>query len=481
MAENLMEPTESTGMSPDAVDRILKYLSGKMSGLIPETSEDVAARRADIGAGLSRAYDSVVNPLNAAGRLMRAPVAAGMRAVGIDAQSPYAPTAQAVQTNMNSKPPGFVDMQSEAGAGTPLTGAFGNIGKKNTVRRPPAPGPAPLQTVMPVDEAMGPGGRYGGQSDVNAVMEDDQPKPAVAAPAAVPAAPQKGLREDFMARLAGMNKGQSTGMTQEQKGRALMEAGLAIMAASKPGVSALSAIGQGGMQGTVVAREMERINRERADKIRAEDRANLGTEFTLAGQDIERADRKADKAEGHTVRREEIARQEKRDIATEAYQNRHLDILRDQFRSGQKKAVEDSATGTYTILDLAGGPPIKTDVKFDRKDSRPAEIQLLDGLIGNPKRMEVYKEIKGEKGGISEKDIITQAVELTKSQAMGSSEPMEAILQRNIDAVRRSTGKSTAGSTREAPPAAVDYLKKNLTEANKAAFKQKYGYLPAGL
>ena len=282
------------------------------------------------------------------------------------------------------------------------------------------------------------------------VQESDVATPVVEQPAAVaapaipvvPAAPQKGLREQFMERLAGMNKGQSTGMTQEQKGQALMEAGLAIMAAaSKPGASAMGAVGQGGMQGMVVAREMERLNRERADKIRAEDRANLGTEFTLAGQDIERADRKADKAEGHTVRREEIARQEKRDIATEAYQNRHLDILRDQFRSGQKKAVEDSATGTYTILDLAGGPPIKTDVKFDRKDSRPAEIQLLDGLIGNPKRMEVYKEIKGEKGGISEKDIITQAVELTKSQAMGSSEPMEAILQRNIDAVRRAVGK----------------------------------------
>ena len=478
MAENLMEPTESTGMSPDAVDRILKYLSGKMSGLIPETSEDVAARRKDIGDGLGRAYDSVMNPLNAAGRLMRAPVAAGMRAVGIDAQSPYAPTAQAVQTNMNSKPPGFVDMQSEAGAGTPLTGALGNIGRKNTVRRPPAPGPAPLQTVMPVDEAMGPGGRYGGQSDVNAVM-DDQPKPAVAAPAAVPAAPQKGLREDFMARLAGMNKGQSTGMTQEQKGRALMEAGLAIMAASKPGVSALSAIGQGGMQGTAVAREMERINRQQADKLRAEQQGNLRTEFTLAGQDEARADRRTDRAEGHAVRREDIARQEARDSATDTRENRRIDLLQKQIDAGKVQVIENGKTGTFTILNTTTGETKDTGVKVKAKDDTPAEVKLLQALRRDPKLLETYKEIKGEKGGISDKDVLAQAVEFAKPQlGIGGTENPEAVLQRSVDSMRRAAGRPGAPQSRDAQAAAVreQFRQKQITKEQAVQQLQKLGY-----
>ena len=302
----------------------------------------------------------------------------------------------------------------------------------------------PTSVVSPpslADEAMGPGGRYGGQSDVDAEL-GGQPKPAVAAPVpAAPAAPQKGLREQFMERLAGMNKGGTTGMTQEQKGRALMEAGLAIMAASKPGVSALSAIGQGGMQGTAVAREMEKINRERADKLKAEERGNLRTEFELAGRDEDRADRRTERTERHTVERERIAREGKRDENTQAYQMRHLDVLEKQFKAGQKKPVEDAATGTYTILDLAGGPAIKTDVKFDRKDSRPDVIKVLDALQKNPSLMETSKQYSGEKGGITNKDIFNKAFETTVAQVKeGNVTPIDQLLQQNTNLARRAAG-----------------------------------------
>lgn len=267
-----------------------------------------------------------------------------------------------------------------------------------------------------------------------------------AAPAATTTAPSH--RDEFLKRISGTDKTQKTGMTDEQKGQALMEAGLAIMAAaSKPGSSAMGAIGQGGMQGTAVAREMERINRERADKLRAEDRANVRTEFTLAGRDEDRADRKADKAEGRVVERERIARETARDTQTANYQNRHLDMLRDQFKAGSK-VVKEAADGTYTIISLDGSPAVNTGVKYNRKDDRPAEVQLLDALANNPKRMETYKEIKGEKGGISNKDIFNKAFETTVAQVKeGNQTPVEQLLQQNTDLAKRAAWATTGTGT----------------------------------
>lgn len=279
-----------------------------------------------------------------------------------------------------------------------------------------------------------------------------------------PESKQVSLRDQFLERLAKMDKHSPPEMTAEQKGQALMEAGLAIMSfASRPGSSALGAIGHGGMQGTAVAREMQKINREQADKARSEERANIGTEFTLAGQDEDRKNWKQDKAEDRDVRRQEVVERSADREDRTAAENRRIRLMEKELRLGKRQAVENDS-GTYTLIDTTGqNAAVVTGVKARHKDERPSELIVLDALKKDPSLMTAAKELRGDKNGISDKDIIAQAVELTKGQtALGGTEDVDAVLRRNIEAVSRAAGRpvSATGVKKIATQAEFDALPK---------------------
>lgn len=254
-------------------------------------------------------------------------------------------------------------------------------------------------------------------------------------------APEKGLRDQYLERIAGMNRKAESGMTAEQKGQALLEAGLAMMAsASRPGSSALGAIGEGGMKGTAVARDMERINRERADRARAEDRANIGTEFQLAGQDEDRAIRKEDKTETRRIREEDLRERSVDRKENAAINARKIDLLERQLEEGRTKVVEDGATGTYSILNTVTGEKKPTSVKVSHKDDTPAEVRLLHALRKDPALLETYKEIKGEKGGISDSEQFKAAMGSIDKDMTGTMTAGDAV-QRARQVAQEISGK----------------------------------------
>ena len=411
-------------------------------------------------ADLRRRYEaSLGNPGAVTGTTL-----AGMNA-------PLVPALKSVAPTLTNAPVNPAELADPTAGITPM--------RSGALPPPRKPGP---RVVRP------PVGAFAGIQDSDLAMDapaTGQPASvATAAPAAAqaqaaaPAAPQKGLREQYMERLAAMTRQQDPKLTEQQKGQALMEAGLAIMAAaSKPGSSAMGAIGQGGMQGTAVAREMDRINRERADKQRSEDRANLGTEFTLAGHDIDRADRRTEKAEDRTVRREEIARQEARDSATDTRESRRIDLLQKQIEQGKVQVIENGQTGTFTILNTTTGETRDTGVKVKAKDDTPAEVKLLQALRRDPKLLETYKEIKGEKGGVSERDILSQAVEFAKPQVgIGGTESPETVLQRSVDSVRRVTGRQSTGGNAQAEAIREQFRQGKITKDQAVKELQKLGF-----
>lgn len=328
----------------------------------------------------------------------------------------------------------------------------------------PVTQPAPIQSAqleepMPQDIPLGP--QMGGGGGVA--------KPVI------PAAPERGLREQYLERLAGMAKPAQAGLTEEQKGMALMEAGLAIMAAAgRPGATALGAIGEGGQKGTVVAREMDRINRERMDKSRAEERANIGTEFQLAGQDRDRAARKEDKEEARTVRREEIARQTARDEATDARESRRIDLIGQQVDAAGWQ-LKDGADGVVHAYNVRTGEDRKTPLKVKPDDSgRNQQIEFYSWLLKTPGAKEIFTK----SDTIDMKDEGKRRAAYGQAYLKASMDPMTDISKfPTFEEYSAKMGIGTAPQ-RQAPPAAIEFLRKN--PAQKDAFRQKYGYLPDG-
>lgn len=241
-----------------------------------------------------------------------------------------------------------------------------------------------------------------GSSDIPNYLESPYQEPEVSGGGGVvgpmPAAvPEKTLRQQYLERVAGMPKPGATGLSEEQKGRALLEASLAMMAAaSKPGARTLGSLGQGGLQGTAIAREMERINQAKADKLRSEERGQVHEEFNLAGTDARLAlekQRRAEDLEERRAGRIERGEDRKEQRANDA---KKIELLGEQIKQGKWKSVENGGTGTYTLIDTTGqSQPINTGVKIQPKDNEPAELKVLRGLKKDPSLIEIKKEISG--------------------------------------------------------------------------------------
>lgn len=282
-----------------------------------------------------------------------------------------------------------------------------------------------------------------------------------AAPAAA-AAPQKGLREQYMERLAAMAKQpESSKMTEQQKGMALLEASLAGMAAaSKPGASLMGSIGQGGQVGMAAARDIEKVNREQAERRRAEDRANVSTEFALAGHDIDRADRATERTERHAVERERIARETARDTATDTRENRKLDLLETAAKEGKieiKKsgghyvAINKTSPDKSFIIKGADGKPISSSDEA-KEDPFVKRIKAIAGLTGRDVKDVANTMIKDQSADAADELDTGRILRRFPSAYLGKGENDPKELPARLEALSQAIAQTRGGSAVSSKP-----------------------------
>lgn len=308
----------------------------------------------------------------------------------------------------------------------------------NTGTLPPQPaGPARMSPIArgalpPEPAAMPMSASAEATADPDAMTREQPQQP-----------PRQSAADRYRERMAQMSSQQPNNrMTQEQKGRALVEAGLAIMAsASKPGAKALGAIGEGGLRGTALAREFENTNRAEARDTRREAREDVRHEFDIGRHEEEQSIRREDMGERRRDR-EEGRKQE----------SRRIDLLERQLEQGKWQVLDNGKTGTYVLFDKASGQTKDTGIKVPSKgtDNTPAEVRLIEYLRKNPDAMETMLKMKGkESDRLSSKDVLNAAVRMAGGEmGLGNNPDVDAILRRNVEAVRRATGQ---GAPQPAP------------------------------
>jgi hypothetical protein len=267
----------------------------------------------------------------------------------------------------------------------------------------------------------------------------------------------------------------ATGATDKDKNSALLEASLAILAAaSRPGASALGAVGEGGLRGTAALRESEKVNREDARDRRREDREDLRTEFTLADKD-------QDNARGDV--RE--ARADRRERALEELNKQGLEIQK-QYKEGlitQKQAelqIREAQAAAQREIGLA-----KLDAAHARitaaQDREPAELRVLRALQADPRLRDVYKEVKGDKTGkttFDEGDIAQMYRDSVKAAASSPLAEHPGTFEQFRSRLQGTGGPPKPASEADAHKQAKDALKKG---ADKGAINrrlQEWGYKP---
>lgn len=263
------------------------------------------------------------------------------------------------------------------------------------VKRIPVARPAigALQSIQPppVADTPGNGDLYAPQAGGNTAPEAVGGGGIVPLPPQAAEPPAKSLRDEYLKRVAGMEKPTPAGMTEEQKGQALMEAGLAIMsAASRHGASALGAVGEGGMKGTAVAREMEKINREQADKARLENRANVGEEFKLAGEDAKLALERQRRDEDRAARIQDQAERSADRKDRNANESKRIDLLGQQVDAAGWQ-LKDGADGVVHAYNVRTGEDRKTPLKVKPDASqRNQQIEFYKFLMDNPTAQSLF-------------------------------------------------------------------------------------------
>lgn len=427
-------------------------------------------------ADLQKRYEaSLGNPGAVTGR--------GLGPTGLTMNAPGVP---ALRFDASSgKPPLVANIPNlDTPAATPSGAATG--GALPPVRRPRPPPVAPavgaLQSVQTPSPPAPTADTTGGAEQDAAI------NPASVASVAAPVAPpQKGLREQYMERLAGMAAAPAqTGMTQEQKGMALMEAGLAIMAAaSKPGASALGSIGEGAMRGTATAREMEKLNRELSDKRRAENRANIGTEFTLAGQDEDRADRQHDRAETRRIREEDLKERGAARKDRNASENRRIDLLEKQVEQGESVVQKSGGrwvsikvnTQKATVITDADGRPISSRSE-DQEDPIVKRIKAIAGLTGRDVKDVANTMIKDQSSEAADELDTGKILRRFPAAYLGKGENDPKELPARLDALAQAMDPARRGDGKAAQAAAVreQYRQGKITKDQAVKELQKLGY-----
>lgn len=230
------------------------------------------------------------------------------------------------------------------------------------------------------------------------VAAGEDPEPVATmddAPAAAPA-PRVSMVEEFRKRKAERGERPDTGLNEAQKKQAILEAGLAIMAAaSRGGATALGSIGEGGQRGTAAMREFEKVNREDAREQRRDARDDTNLEFNLmkADRDDERADRGEER---HLLGQKEVERHHKE---IEAIQRAAETGKMDRAAAAlELKRVQVEYEGRLKEA-RAAAMEARLLAAGAKADKLPPEIAMLEYLSKNPDKRELYQAIKGDKSG----------------------------------------------------------------------------------
>jgi hypothetical protein len=253
---------------------------------------------------------------------------------------------------------------------------------------------------------------------------------AALGPAAVPvAAPaQPGLADRYRQRVAGIDPMAGRELSKAQKDQLALDFYLRLLAAgSKPGARFLGSLGESGLGTSALMRQLQEVNRRDAGE-----RARAAREEAF--RELFFADKEAD----NQARLRQLGITEEHYRAMDVRDRERLRLLGQQIAQGKWRLMEDGKTGNYILWDQDTGARKDTGIKVSTKDTRPAEVQLIDRAIRDPKFREALLELRG----IGKKDDVARvfeaAMDLQARDLMGRISPEEAMRRaRNTMAVAR--------------------------------------------
>jgi len=204
---------------------------------------------------------------------------------------------------------------------------------------------------------------------------------ALAGPAV--AASRPGMAEMFRQRINAIEKASGQDLTDQQKKQLQLDFFLRLSEmGAKRGSTLLGSVGAGGLQTSALARQMQERNRTDASGRRREAREDAFRELSFEDKDQDNI--RADKREERTGKREDA----------------RIDLLRRQVEQGKWKVMDNGKTGTYVLFDQETGQTKDTGIKVpqkERKDTRPAEIQLLEHLNKHPEDFDILSKLRASK------------------------------------------------------------------------------------
>lgn len=260
-----------------------------------------------------------------------------------------------------------------------------------------------------------------------------------------PAAPRQTLEEKFKEAIAKLPKEAKGQLTDEQKRRLELEFFLGMMArSSKPGAYMLGAAGESGLDVAGKARADEEKNLAHSEKALGRQREDVYRSVLFGDKDED--NRRADQRTAAEERRWQAG--EKRLGEQTELERERIGILRKQMEQGKWQVVNNAKTGTIVMYDADTGNVKDTGIKYDRKDERPAEVQLIEHAMRNPKFLETLIQVKGKEGGITEKDLLSAYSNAVRND-MGNAPP-------TFQEWRARSGFGGAGATTQKPDPAAN-------------------------
>jgi len=301
-------------------------------------------------------------------------------------------TDQAPQ--MNTAPGG---MDAELRAGAPAS-----PGHARQVPRPTMP-TMPQRTPF-----QAPGGQPGGQVPVTPQIQ----RGALEEPPAEAQRPS--LMAQFMGKTAALAPAEGKVSEQDKKQRQL-EFFLNMLARNKGGSTFLQNAAAAGLDTSAGVRSDREKAQSRAEAGRKEAREDVFREISFGDKDED--NKRADKRE-----------------------NTRLKLLQRQVEDGKWKVMDNGKSGTYVLLDVRTGQTKDTGIKVkrDTKDTRPAEIQLLEHLRKNPGDIETMAKIKGKDGKDDSLTVFDAAVKKVTGDVMGNTTMDSAVgeMRRGLETAR---------------------------------------------
>ena len=191
----------------------------------------------------------------------------------------------------------------------------------------------------------------------------------------------------FRRRIAEIEKTGGKPLSDEEKNQLQLDFFLRMLAlGQRRGSTLLGSIGEGGLATSALGRQMQDRNRAEAAGRRREAREDAFREIGFMDKDAD--NRRADRRE---------AAEEKRWGAQEERDRERLRLMAQQIAQGKWKVLDSGKSGTYVLFDQETGQTKDTGIKVARaeRDTRPAEIQLLEHLRRNPQDLEPLLRLRG--------------------------------------------------------------------------------------